>query len=101
MGTQKKIAQQIIDNGENYILALKGNHSELHDEVTEFLSEKEVQKYWNIAENTDCGHGHIEIRKCTSTEKIQWLGELQFPEQKSIFCIDSTRIIGDKETKER
>jgi hypothetical protein len=32
MGTQKKIAEQIINGGRDYMLALKGNHSTLHTE---------------------------------------------------------------------
>ncbi|MFT4553186.1 MAG: putative transposase YbfD/YdcC, partial [Chlamydiales bacterium] len=32
MGTQKDIAEKVVEKGGNYILALKGNHSTLHDE---------------------------------------------------------------------
>lgn len=53
MGTQKKIAQQIIDNGGNYILALKGNHSKLHTEVAEFMSQDKSQKYCKTMTATD------------------------------------------------
>ena len=100
MGTQKEIAKQIIDNGGDYILALKGNHSRLHTDVTEFLAENKSEKYCKTATDTDCGHGRIETRKCVVTEEINWLGDLKFPGQKSIFCIESTRIIGDKQTLE-
>ena len=31
MGTQKKIAKQIIDQQADYVLALKGNQSSLHN----------------------------------------------------------------------
>jgi hypothetical protein len=33
MGTQKKIAEKIIDSGGDYVLALKGNQGHLHDDV--------------------------------------------------------------------
>jgi predicted transposase YbfD/YdcC len=100
MGTQKDIAKQIIDGGGNYILALKGNHSKLHKEVTDFMAQNQDQKYCKTATDTDCGHGRIETRKCTATEEINWLSDLRFPGQKSIFSIESTRVIGDKETTE-
>ena len=100
MGTQKKIAQKIIDGGGNYILALKGNHSTLHEEVVEFLEDNNNLKHCKSVEDTDAGHGRIEIRKCVTTEAIDWLDKLQFPSQKSIFAIYSTRIINEKETRE-
>jgi hypothetical protein len=38
MGAQKEIAQKIIDSEDDYILALKGNHSILHEDVIDFLT---------------------------------------------------------------
>lgn len=40
MGTQTAIAQQIIDSGADYVLALKGNQERLHDAVIEYLDEQ-------------------------------------------------------------
>lgn len=100
MGTQKKIAKQIIDNGGNYILALKGNHSILHEEVAEFLQENKNQPYCKQVQDVDCGHGRIETRNCIATEEIDWLGKLKFPGQESIFCVESTREINHKITTE-
>ena len=39
MGTQKNIAEKIVDKGADYILALKGNHSKLNDEVENFFTQ--------------------------------------------------------------
>jgi predicted transposase YbfD/YdcC len=75
-------------------LALKGNHSKLHDEVAEFLQENKDKSYCNKNQDIDCGHGRIDTRNCFATEEIDWLGILKFPGQKSIFCIESTREIG-------
>ncbi|MGK0183325.1 MAG: putative transposase YbfD/YdcC, partial [Halioglobus sp.] len=36
MGTQKDIAEKVVEKGGDYILALKGNHSTLHDEVINY-----------------------------------------------------------------
>jgi len=40
MGTQKKIAQQIIDGKGNYILALKANHEKTHATVINYVDEQ-------------------------------------------------------------
>jgi predicted transposase YbfD/YdcC len=96
MGTQRKIAEQIINNGGDYILALKGNQSNLHKEVAYFLQDDNNQIHCNKAQEVDCGHGRIETRNCLATENIDWLDKLKFPGQKSIFCVESTREIGEK-----
>src|SRR5262249_38082916 len=38
MGCQKEIAQVITEQGADYVLALKKNHSTLYDDVTLFLT---------------------------------------------------------------
>jgi predicted transposase YbfD/YdcC len=103
MGTQKEIAKTIINRDGNYILALKGNHSRLHSEVTDFFVDNLNNSDAKIvtSEDTDCGHGRIEHRKCLVSEQIEWLGELRFIGMKSIVCIESTRIIKDKISKEK
>ena len=100
MGTQKKIAEQIINNGGDYILALKGNHATLHEEVAEFLQENKDQVHCMKAQDIDCEHGRIETRNCVATEEIGWLDKLKFPGQKSIFCIESVREINNVTTTE-
>ena len=39
MGTQKKIAQQIVDGNGNYILALKANHESTHTAVINYVED--------------------------------------------------------------
>jgi predicted transposase YbfD/YdcC len=45
MGTQRAIAAQIIDQGGDYILALKGNQGSLHQGVKAFFETAE-QNQW-------------------------------------------------------
>jgi hypothetical protein len=40
MGTQKAIAEQIIDRGADYVLALKGNQETLHQAVIDYIDEQ-------------------------------------------------------------
>ena len=39
MGTQKKIAREIMEADADYVLALKGNHETVHEEVKTFLDD--------------------------------------------------------------
>ena len=38
MGCQKEIASTVIDRGDDYVLALKENQPQLHEEVKEMFS---------------------------------------------------------------
>jgi len=62
MGTQKEIAEKIIDNGANYILAVKANQAQLLEEVQD---EFKFAKQLDISINDDLGHGRIETRTCS------------------------------------
>ncbi len=76
MGCQKKIAEQICkENKADYILALKRNNPDLHDEVSALFCL--AQQHSQIAAEpfctTDKGHGRIESRECTYIEAGPWL----------------------------
>jgi predicted transposase YbfD/YdcC len=66
MGTQKAIAEQIVDSKADYVLALKGNQETLHQEVIDYIDTQakndfaDVQARRHITQET--GHGRHEIR---------------------------------------
>src|SRR5215470_17818258 len=66
LGAQKAIAEQIIDSGADYVLALKGNQETLHEAVIDYVVEEakndfvDVQARRHITKET--GHGRAEIR---------------------------------------
>lgn len=62
MGTQVAIAEKIIDKGADYILAVKDNQKELHDQIKD---EYRFAKNVISKEDVDFGHGRIETRKCS------------------------------------
>lgn len=105
MGTQKKIAKKIREKGADYVLALKGNHSNLHDDIAFFLS-SEIKKtarnkIVDSYEEYDKGHGRIERRMCYVTDQLDWLEERsQWCDLKTIAVLESHVTIGDKETTE-
>lgn len=70
MGTQTDIAEKIIDNGADYILAVKGNQKQLLEEIEdEFKFSKEVK----IDTDIDIGHGRIETRKCSVISNFSFI----------------------------
>lgn len=77
MGTQKEIAEKIVEKGANYILSLKENQKTLYNDVKLYLDDivkdKEVIKSSDYYKTTEKGHGRIEIRKCVISEEIGWL----------------------------
>lgn len=61
-GTQRAIAAKIIENEADYILAVKGNQSQLLEEIEdEFRFGKNIE----INTDVDMGHGRIETRICS------------------------------------
>lgn len=99
MGTQKKIAKQIIKQGGDYILALKGNHTTLHKDVINIFND--TTHDFNTATDIDCGHGRIEERICYATGDIPWLKDLGFDGLKSVICIEAKRTINKKTSEEK
>lgn len=64
MGTQKEIAEGIIDVQANYLLALKGNQGSLKDEVTQAFATFDAKKTAVMDKSVQVDHGRIEERIC-------------------------------------
>ncbi len=75
MGTQKAIAQQIIEQEADYVLSLKGNQGTLHQEVALYFEQPpaKAKESWTSYESIEKDHGRIERRKVTATDAISWL----------------------------
>ncbi|KTC81417.1 ISAs1 family transposase [Legionella brunensis] len=67
MGCQKDIAEQIVKQKGDYLLALKGNQGNFHEEVASFLTCAKEANVKNLEhdfhEEIDTGHGRIETRR--------------------------------------
>jgi predicted transposase YbfD/YdcC len=74
MGTQKEIAARIIDKGGDYVLALKGNQSSLHEDARLFFADTALSAACPRADETDAGHGRVEERVCRVVD-AGWLAE--------------------------
>ena len=74
LNCQRAIAQQIVDQGADYVLALKGNQGTLHDDVSLYLDDP-VHEATPVARSVDADHGRIETRTALVSTDIGWLQE--------------------------
>lgn len=106
MGCQKNIAATIVEKEADYILALKGNQGNLHEDVSFFFKDAQETNFKDIRhdyhETIDGDHGRIETRRYWTVSDIEWLDCMtDWKNIKSIGMVESERQIGDKITKER
>ena len=82
MGTQKQIAERVVDKGADYLLALKGNQASLHDDAALFFADPALSANCARMQETDAGHGRIEERLCRVVD-ASWLAE-RHPDWKAL-----------------
>lgn len=70
MGTQKKIAEKIVAKKADYCLSLKGNQSNLHDDVRLYFETETVANTKLVSEKA---HGRAERREYFLETEINWL----------------------------
>jgi predicted transposase YbfD/YdcC len=108
IGCQTHIAQQIIQQGADYVLALKGNQGTLHQDVQSLFAyafEKEFQEIdHHTYQTVEKGHGRVEIRRYWTISEPEFLSWLD-PSGKwtalgSIGRVETQRIIADDVTSE-
>ena len=103
MGTQKAIAEQIVEGGADFVLALKGNQGTLHQAVIEYIDE---QLEGDLAdaqelETTEKGHGREETRTYLQLPAPKTLpGFMLWKGLKSIGLVTSCVVRDGKETVE-
>lgn len=113
MGCQKNIAAKIIDKRADYVLALKGNHATVHDEVKEFFAhavppcatqcadtvEKDSMEFFQTIEK---GHGRVETRRYWLSTDLDWFEDKPlWKGLQSIGMVESIRTVKGKSSIER
>lgn len=106
MGCQTKIAAQIVDQGGDYVLGLKGNQSTLHEEVKEFFATATVGGFagvdYDYTEETDKDHGRLEVRRYWITEELGTLSDTErWQGLRSIGLVERECWIEDRHTVEQ
>ena len=105
MGCQTAIAAQIVEQGADYVLALKDNHEKLHDRVKRAFADADAAAgtalpLADLVPHTahDKGHGRIEHRRCLAIGDPDYLAFIDpddaWPNLKSVVRIESTRRVG-------
>lgn len=106
MGCQRDIAKKIRECEADYVLALKGNQSDLQEMVSDFFSAAIAKNFAAVehsrAEENDYGHGRIESRICYSVPLPDYLKDFRkdWVDLKSLACIISSRDIDNVVTEE-
>ena len=100
MGTQKTIAKQITDKKADYVLSLKANQPNMHDQVELFFQDQLDSLDGNTAfdyfESVDGDHGRVEVRKYWTTSHVDWLqGREKWSELKTVTMVQRERHIDD------
>jgi len=91
MGCQKNIVEKIVEKKADYVLALKGNHPTLLEDVTRSFDKKNCDDFYQTI-NSD--HGRIEERKCSIITDLNFIFDREaWKNLKSIVRIDSQRTI--------
>jgi predicted transposase YbfD/YdcC len=101
MGCQTEIARKIVENGGNYVLAVKDNQPALHDSLRRNLDEMILEEFADVQHGTqttvDGDHGRIETRQVWVTDQLDdWLDADQrrrWTGLKSVAVVQATREV--------
>jgi len=109
MGCQKEIAEKIVKGKADYVLAVKDNQQNLHEDVKELFSYAAETDFveCDYAKTVNKGHGRIEIRECwtlSQTEQKDYFPYIRnlsaWTGFQSIAMVKSVRRIGEVSTTE-
>jgi len=103
IGCQKEIVKTVIDQGSDYVIALKENQATLFEEVKAVFEEAIGVGFENVAHDfaqmMDKGHGRIEIRRCWTLSEPGYLARLRHGTEweglHSISMVIAERRIGE------
>ncbi len=106
MGCQTEIAEKIVEQGAHFLLALKGNQGEFHQDISLYLDaliSNQSNQSFDYYQSVNGDHGRIETRKTWFVTDLDWLQQRhpRWAKVKGIAVIESERIIGDECSVER
>ena len=109
IGTQTKIAAQIIDQGADYVLPVKENQPHLWEDIALFFKLAQADGFAKVGHTyqrtVDNRHGRMEIRECWAidgAENLDFLrGAVDWPGLQTMVMIRSERRLQRKSSVER
>lgn len=108
MGCQREIARQIVEQGGDYILALKENQETLYTDVVGMFAGAQAKASENVVidanRSVNKGHGRIEVRRgrvITDPDVLAGVQEEhQWPGLQAIGMGEAERRLGDERSRE-
>jgi len=98
IGCQRAVAREVTGRAGDYVLAVKQNQPALHAKVKALLDEAILDSFAGMShghfEQSDDGHGRLEIRRTWVTDEVRWLGDdllQQWPALASVAVVESVR----------
>lgn len=102
MGCQQQIAEKIVEQKADYVLAVKQNQGHLLDDITEAFEQCPQAASHSSLEKS---HGRIEKRTCKVITDMGWICKSEnWAKLQSIICIESHRTViatGDQQQETR
>jgi predicted transposase YbfD/YdcC len=99
LNCQRAIAQQIVEQGGDYALALKGNQGTLHDDVSTYMDDP-ASKTTSAKPVVEADHGRIETRTASVCTDIDWLADHGWPGLAAVGKVVRTRETATKTSTE-
>jgi len=101
---QKSISKQVVAQGGDYVMMLKGNQPSLQADVQWALDDA-AQRGWpdehDEHESSEKGHGRIEVRRCWTLGDVNWLRERHdWPGLRSIAKVERARTVDGETSRE-
>jgi predicted transposase YbfD/YdcC len=101
MGCQKEIALQIIEQGADYVLALKDNQPSLHQDIKSIFALGEYRQFKKMLNKRKVekihDHGRVETRRYTLiSARDPLLFQLRWPGMKSIGMVEVKRTTNNE-----
>lgn len=105
MGCQRAIAEQIVEQGGDYVLALQGNHGKLYEAVAQLFraartaSEESGVEYY---ETEEAKHGRVEIRRhWTTAVPENWEVHARWAKLSCVGLVEAERHLNGEVTTEQ
>lgn len=102
MGCQTDIAEKIVKQQADYVLAVKQNQAHLNDDIWEAFEQSPDADIHTMIEKS---HGRIEKRTCSVMTDMDWVSKKEKWEKlQTIICIQTQRTViqsGEVQTEQR
>lgn len=106
MGCQTAIVEKIVEKQADYVIAVKGNQGNLHEELKDYFETAIAADFKSVSHNyykeLDMGHGRIESRECWAiSAKQPYFSKMEkWGKVTSLAMVVSERDLGHKKTRD-